>query len=93
MTVYEQLYFFGEQLCEILLLYVLYRATTNKQILVLLRGLLFLSVSEMIDEVLANNLDFAINDYVLIAVVIYVVYKTNKAVKDGKMGRRTHNRV
>lgn len=86
MTVYEQLYFFGEQLCEILLLYVLYRSTTNKQTLVLLRGLLFLSVSEMIDEVCGNNLDFAVNDYVLIVVVIYVVYKTTKVSQRWKNG-------
>lgn len=79
----DSVYFFGEQLSEILLLYVLYTFISNKQIRVLTGGLLLLSVSEMIDEVLGNNLSFRVNDYALAFLVLVIVYKSVKKWKNG----------
>lgn len=78
----DSTYYIGEQLSEILLLYVLYTFIPNKNIRVLLKGLLFLSFSEMIDEVSGKNLSFRVNDYVLAFVVLYIVYKTVKNGRD-----------
>lgn len=91
-TLFDRLYFIGAQLAEILLLYTLYSAITSKRTRKLLLGLLFLALSEMIDEVLGRNMSFRFNDGVLLLITLYIVYNTIKKIKNGQdnhLGRNT----
>lgn len=78
-TTYDRLYFLGEQLCEVVLLSVIYKNAINHKIAILSKSLLILSVCEMLDEVLQNNITAAINDYALaIAALFYTIAHIKK---------------
>lgn len=71
-------YFIGEQLSEIVLLYIIYTLLDDYTPKIIVQGLFMLSVGELFDEVLGNNIGFKINDYVLVIVAIFIVTKLIK---------------
>lgn len=78
-TIYDRLYFLGEQLCEVVLLSVIYKNAINHKIAILSKSLLVLSVLEMLDEVLQNNITAMLNDYAVVfaALIFIILYKRN----------------
>ena len=82
-TIFDKLYFIGEQLCEILLLCIIYTQVKHYKLIYLLRALIGLSGCEMIDEILMLNFGgYSLSNYALLAGVLYVVYNQMRYVRN-----------
>ena len=84
---YDKAHFILVQLSEILLLCGLYTIVTHYKLIYLLRGLILLSISELIDDFIGVNIGaFNIVDIAIVVAVFYVVYKQSRHVR---MEKRT----
>lgn len=71
-------YYTLQQLSHIVLILCVYGLTTNFTIRTILEALIILSVAELFDEIVGNNLNFRLNDYALLLAALYIVVKRAK---------------
>lgn len=85
-NIYDKVYFVLVQVSEILLLCGLYTVITHYKLIYLLRGLILLSLSELIDDLLGVNIfGVTIVDIALVVAVFYVVYKQIEHVRHKRL--------
>ena len=90
-TIYDRLYFIGEQLIEILLLTALLVYSKHYILRYTLKACLSLSSLEMIDEILGLN--FGGFDKGAILLIIFALYFTVKKIKSVKSAKRNNGHL